>query len=64
LDSNSKTSFLRLKFTLRINSKKWPKYATKVIYGLSIFFFKKVNNTIMKEFAILSIENVLKQHPK
>jgi len=33
-----KTSFLGLKFTARENSKKWPKYARRVIHGLNIFF--------------------------
>jgi len=55
-----KTLFLWLKFTSRVNSKKGPKYTTRVICGLSIFFFKKVNNTIMRGFAILFIEKVLK----
>jgi len=55
-----KSSLLWLKFTsLRVNSKKWPNYMTWVICGLSIFFFRKVNNSIVKKFAILSIENVL-----
>jgi len=35
-----------------------------MIHELSIFFFRKVNNTTMREFAILLIENVLKQLPK
>jgi len=43
------------------NNKKWPKYNTRVIYGLSIFFFRKVNHTIMRKFAILLIENVFNQ---
>jgi len=41
-----KTSFLWLTFTSRTNSKKWSKYATRVIYGLTIFFLKKINNTM------------------
>jgi len=57
------TSFLWLKFTSRENSMKCPKYTTKVISGLSIFFFRKVDKTIMMDFAILFIENVLKHPP-
>jgi len=52
------------KFTLRVNRKKWPKYTTRVICGLSIFFFRKVMNIIMRECAIIFIESVLNQLPK
>jgi len=56
-----KTSFLWLKFTSRINSKKWPKYITRVICGLSIFFlFIEINNAIMSEFGIVFTKNVVK----
>jgi len=35
-----------------------------MIYGLNILFFRKINNPIMKEFAILLLENKLKQLPE
>jgi len=59
-----KTSFLWLKFTSSVNSKKYPKYTRRVTRGLSIFFFENVDSNIMNEFAILLFENVLKQLPK
>jgi len=43
---------------------KWSKYTTRVILGLSIFFFRKFNNTMMKKFTILFTKNVLKKIPK
>jgi len=55
-----KTSFLWMKFMPRVNSKKWPNYTTRVIHRLSIFFFRKVDDTIMMEFAILLTKIVLK----
>jgi len=58
-----KTLFLWPKFTSRKNSKKCPKYTTRVIHGMSIFFFKKVNKTIVRDFAILFTENALKYPP-
>jgi len=47
-----------------VNSKKWPGYTIRVICGLGIFFFRKINNTIMRDFAILFTKNLLKQPPK
>jgi len=40
------------------------KYTTKVICGISFFVFRKLNNAIMREFAILFSENGLKQLKK
>jgi len=34
------------------------------VSGLNIFFCTKVNNTILNEFAIVFLENVLKQLQK
>jgi len=58
-----KISLLWLKFIERVNSKKWPKYTKRVIHGLNIFFFRKVNKIIMRDFAILFTEKVLKNPP-
>jgi len=56
-----KTQFspLGVNFTSTENSKKWPEYTIKVIYGLNIFFFRKGNKIIMRDFAILFTEYVL-----
>jgi len=35
-----------------------------MILGLRIFFFRKIDDTTMKEFTILFTENVLKQLPQ
>jgi len=52
------------KITSRVNSKKWLKYTSKEICGLSILFFREIPNTIMREYTIPFTENVLKQLQK
>jgi len=44
---------LWLNIASKINSKKWSKYTSRRIYGLIIFFFRKNNNILMREFATL-----------
>jgi len=39
----------------KVNRKNWPKYFAKVIHGFNIFFFRKVNNIVMRKFATLFI---------
>jgi len=39
-------------------------YITMVICGLSIFFFRKLNNTIVRKNATILSRNEFKQFPK
>jgi len=57
-----KIPFLWLKFTSRLNSKKWPKIHYKS--DLGILLLRKLNNIVTRESAILFTENVLKQLKK
>jgi len=46
---------------IHIKNKNWPEYTIYLIRGLSISFFKKANNIMMKKYAILFTKIVFKQ---